>query len=412
MEKIKIIIKFSLVFYFFFSKLLFSQGKSIEKTDLYIPFLLDKNIGLVVNQNSNISNVHLIDSLIALGLNVKSIFSPEHGFNVNFAAGENIKNEFYKNIPIFSLYGKKKKPSSKMMSNLDVILFDIQDVGVRFYTYISTLHYVMESCAENSVPLIVLDRDNLHSNYVDGPILNKEFKSFVGMHPVPVLYGMTIGEYALMINGEYWLADSLICDLKLIKFQEKINYLLTDSLLPFPPSPNLKTNLAIKLYPTLCFFEGTSISVGRGTDFPFQVIGAPEYKDKNLEKLVNNTNDYIDPVRYSFYPISREECKKPKFENEDCFGVKFNLISNQMNIKKIENLSFSKIDIDLIIQFYKNFPKHKTFFSSFFNTLAGNSTFQKKIKSGWSPEEIRSSWNKDIEGFLEIRKKYLLYPRN
>ena len=412
MEKIKIIIKFSLVFYFFFSKLLFSQGKSIEKTDLYMPFLLDKNIGLVVNQNSNISNVHLIDSLIALGLNVKSIFSPEHGFNVNFAAGENIKNEFYKNIPIFSLYGKKKKPSSEMMSNLDVILFDIQDVGVRFYTYISTLHYVMESCAENNVPLIVLDRDNLHSNYVDGPILNKEFKSFVGMHPVPVLYGMTIGEYALMINGEYWLVDSLICDLKVIKFQEKINYLVTDSLLPFPPSPNLKTNLAIKLYPTLCFFEGTSISVGRGTDFPFQVIGAPDYKDKNIEKLINNTNDYIDPVRYSFYPISREECKNPKFENEDCFGVKFHLISNQMNIKKIENLLFSKIDIDLIIQFYKNYPKNKIFFSSFFNTLAGNSTFQKKIKSGWSAEEIRSSWNKDIEGFLEIRKKYLLYPRN
>ncbi len=398
-------IRFNLLFYFFFSSFLFSQNRSIEKTELYVPQLNKKKIGLVVNQNSKIEQTHLIDSLINLGLNVKSIFAPEHGFEVNFGAGEKIKNDLYRNIPVYSLYGYNKKPSSELINDLDIVLFDIQDVGVRFYTYISTLHYVMEACAENNVPLIVLDRDNLNSNYVDGPVLDPNFKSFVGMHKVPVLYGMTIGEYALMINGENWLPDSLICDLNVIAFSNKLDYFLSDSLLSFPPSPNLKTNLAIKLYPTLCFFEGTVVSVGRGTDFPFQILGSPHYEDKISEY---NFDNQIDVKKYSFSPTTRIECKNPKFENEKCFGIKFSLSKKSVNLKDIKS---SSLDINLIIKFFENYPKEKDFFNSFFDKLAGNSSFQEKIKSGWSVAEIRNSWKKDIDDFLKIRKKYLLYPR-
>ena len=398
-------IGFNLLFCFFLSSFLFSQNKSIERTELYLHYLNNKKIGLVVNQNSMIKETHLIDSLINLGFNVKSIFAPEHGFKINFGAGEKIKNDLYRGIPIYSLYGDNKKPTSKSLNNLDIILFDIQDVGVRFYTYISTLHYVMEACAENNIPLIVLDRDNLNSNYVDGPVLKSSFKSFVGMHKVPVLYGMTIGEYALMINGENWLKDSLICDLTVISFYKKKDYMLTDSILAFPPSPNLKSNLAIKLYPTLCFFEGTVLSVGRGTDFPFQVLGAPEYENKILDNLGNNINDQIEVKKHSFFPTSRKECKNPKFENKHCFGVKFGLSNKSIHLKSLP------IDVDLIINFFKAYPIKEDFFNSFFDKLAGNSSFKNKIKSGWSAEKIRESWKEDINNFLKIRKKYLLYPR-
>ena len=400
---------FNFLFCFFLSLFIFSQNKSIERTELYFPNLSNKKIGLVVNQNSKIKETHLIDSLINLGFNVKSIFAPEHGFKINFGAGEKIKNDLYRNIPIYSLYGDKKKPSSELINDLDVILFDIQDVGVRFYTYISTLHYVMEACAENNIPLIVLDRDNLHSNYVDGPILDPSFKSFVGMHKVPVLYGMTIGEYALMINGENWLSDSLICNLTIIKFSKKLDYFLTDSIISQPPSPNLKSNLAITLYPTLCFFEGTVLSVGRGTDFPFQIIGSPYYKNKTFTGFgSNNICDQIEIEKYSFFPSSRIECKSPKFENKQCFGVRFFLSNQNFNLKK---LTSSPLDIDVIISFYERYPKDQIFFNSFFDKLAGNSSFKDKIKSGWSAEKIRKSWMKDINDFLKIRKKYLLYPR-
>ena len=401
--------KFNLLFLFFLSSFLFSQNKSIEKTESYVSFLEKKKIGLVVNQNSKIKKKHLIDSLINLGFNVKAIFAPEHGFKINFGAGEKIKNDFYRNIPIYSLYGDNKKPSYELMKDLDVMLFDIQDVGVRFYTYISTLHYVMESCAENNVSLIVLDRDNLNSNYVDGPVLNSNFKSFVGMHKVPVLYGMTIGEYALMINGEKWLSDSLICDLRVIAFSEKLDYFSSKSIDFEPPSPNLKSHLSIKLYPTLCFFEGTVVSVGRGTDFPFQILGAPHYKDKILENKVNSIFNNVNIERCSFLPVSRNESKNPKFKNTECFGVKF-VLSNKKT--SLSDFTSSPLDINIIIQFYQNFPNKNIFFNSFFDKLAGNSSFQKKIKSGWSAEEIRYSWKQDIDDFLNIRKKYLLYPRD
>ena len=400
---------FNFIFCFFLSLFLFSQNKAIEVTELYFPYLSNKKIGLVVNQNSKIKETHLIDSLINLGLNVRSVFAPEHGFKINFGAGEKIKNDLYRNIPIYSLYGDKKKPSSELINDLDVILFDIQDVGVRFYTYISTLHYVMEACAENNIPLIVLDRDNLHSNHVDGPVLDLNFKSFVGMHKVPVLYGMTIGEYALMINGENWLPDSLICDLTIIPFSKKLDFFLTDSFLFHPPSPNLKSNLAITLYPTLCFFEGTVLSVGRGTDFPFQIIGAPYYKNKNFTHLDGNSiYNQIEIEKYSFVPNSRIECKSPKFENKKCFGVRFFMSNQNFNLKELVS---SPLDIDVIINFYEEFPKDQIFFNSFFDKLAGNSTLKEKIKSGWSVDKIRKSWMKDINEFLKIRKKYLLYPR-
>ena len=401
-------ISFNLLFCFFLSSFIYSQNKSIDITELYLPHLANKKIGLVVNQNSKINDTHLIDTLINLGFDIKSIFAPEHGFKINFGAGEKIDDDLYKKIPIYSLYGDNKKPSPNLLKDLDVILFDIQDVGVRFYTYISTLHYVMESCAENSIPLIILDRDNLNSNYVDGPVLNSNFKSFVGMHNVPVLYGMTIGEYALMINGEKWLSDFLVCDLKVVKFSKKLDYFLTDSILKFPPSPNLKSNLAIKLYPTLCFFEGTVLSIGRGTDFPFQILGCTDYKNINLKNLDSNFCDEIEIEPYSFSPSSRIECKNPKFENKECYGVKFFLATQSINLSHV---SFSPLDIDLIIRAFKNYPDNNKFFNSFFNKLAGNSSFQRKIKSGWSAEEIKKSWEKDINRFLKIRSKYLLYPR-
>lgn len=401
-------IRFNLLFYFFLSSFIYSQNKSIDRTELYLSHLNNKKIGLVVNQNSMINDTHLIDTLINLGFDIKSIFAPEHGFKVNFGAGEKINDDLYRNIPIYSLYGDNKKPTADLVSDLDVVLFDIQDVGVRFYTYISTLHYVMESCAENSIPLIILDRDNLNSNYVDGPVLNSTFKSFIGMHNVPVLYGMTIGEYALMINGEKWLSNFLTCDLKVVMFSKKLDYFLTDSVLRFPPSPNLKSNLAIKLYPTLCFFEGTVLSIGRGTDLPFQILGCTDYEKINLKNLDSNFYDEIEIEAHSFFPKSRVECMNPKFENEKCFGVKFSLANQNINLR---NVSFSTLDIDLIIRAFKNYPDNKKFFNSFFNKLAGNSSFQRKIKSGWSAEEIKKSWEKDINNFLEIRKKYLLYPR-
>lgn len=395
-------VSFKLFFWSLIPLFIFTQNKSIDHPELYLPYLVKKKIGLVVNQNSKIDNIHLIDSLIKLGINVKSIFAPEHGFKINYGAGEKIKNESFKNIPIYSLYGDKKKPSSTLLENLDLILFDIQDVGVRFYTYISTLHYVMEACAETKTPLIVLDRDNLNSNYVDGPVLDLNYSSFVGMHQVPVLYGMTIGEYALMINGENWLSDSLKCDLKVIPFPKKNNYYITNSQLNVSPSPNLKTNFSIFLYPTLCFFEGTVISIGRGTDYPFQVLGAPELDGIMLS---HDFSEYFYSNEFSFTPKSRMESKNPKFKNKECFGLKFFLNNDSISIK------YNQIDLDLIINTYLAYPKENVFFNSFFNKLAGNSTLMKKIKLGWDSERIRNSWATELNDFLKIREKYLLYKR-
>ena len=251
-----------------------SQVPGIYDLNNYLPFLKNKKIGLVVNQTSVINNSHLLDTLVSLGIDVISVFSPEHGFSGTLNAGEYFNDSIYnQSIPIISLYGKNKELKDDDLKNIDVMIFDIQDVGVRFYTYISTLHYVMEGCAKNNIKLIVLDKPNPHVHYVDGPVLDADYSSFVGMHPVPIVYGMTIGEYALMINGEGWLTDNRICDVIIIK---NLLYSRNSSItydFPVPPSPNLRNMNAVLLYPSLCLFEGTLISVGRGSDSPFEIFG-------------------------------------------------------------------------------------------------------------------------------------------
>ena len=361
----------------------FSQKIGIDNTSEYVPLLYKKTIGLVVNKSSVINDVHLIDTLISLGLNVKKIFSPEHGFDSQLSAGEYVHDSTYNDtIPIISLYGKNKKPKYSDLNDLDVLVFDIQDVGVRFYTYISTLHYVMEACAENELELIVLDRPNPHANYIDGPILQESFSSFVGMHPVPIVYGMTIGEYALMINGEQWLKHNIICNLSVVKIQDYDREKILD--ISFNPSPNLKSMLSIFLYPSLCLFEGTIVSVGRGTDYPFEIYGAPFFK-----------------TNFSFTPQSNTGSKNPKHQNKLCYGVHLkhtDYTPNRINLSYILNAYYMAND-DIKQQFFNNF----------FSKLAGNNKLRLQIENNVSENLIRKSWKKDLKKFSKVREKYLLY---
>ena len=310
-----------------------------ESTTAYLSLLAHKKIGVVANHTSMIKNTHLVDSLISLSIDVKKVFSPEHGFRGNADAGEQVKSNIdpKTGVPIISLYGKNKKPLPGQVKDLDVIIFDIQDVGARFYTYISTMHYVMEACAENNIDFIVFDRPNPNGHFIDGPILEKEHTSFVGMHPVPIVHGMTVGEYAQMINGEGWLKDSIKCDLTVIKaknYNHKIHYKL-----PLKPSPNLPNMSAIYLYPSLCLFEGTPISVGRGTDLPFQILGHPQIKSDS----------------YSFTPKSTAGAKHPKLLNEKCYGYNLSPLGNfYMREEK-------RINLFWLINIYKNFPQKKGF---------------------------------------------------
>ena len=355
----------------------------IERTSLYLPYLKNKKIALVVNQSSILKKMHLVDSLIKLGINIEKIFAPEHGFRGKADAGEKIQDskDELTGITIKSLYGSNKKPKPKDLENIDCILFDLQDVGVRFYTYISTLHYIMESCAENNIQLVVLDRPNPNGHYVDGPVLEAKHKSFVGMHSVPVVHGMTIGEYAKMIDGEYWLKDSAQCNPKIIKcanYNRNKPYSLS-----IAPSPNLKSDQAIALYPSLCFFEGTDISVGRGTEDPFTIYGHPSF---NMD--------------YSFTPIPREGAKHPKHNKKQCFGVDLKAFPTPMN----------QLNIDWLIEAYRLYEPKEEFFNNFFNLLAGTSKLKSQIKEGLNAEEIRSSWKEDLELFQKVRAKYLCYP--
>ncbi|RPG57962.1 MAG: DUF1343 domain-containing protein [Flavobacteriales bacterium TMED191] len=366
--------------------LLLAQKPGIYDIDNYINKLKNKNIGLVVNHSSVLNKTHLVDTLLSLSIDINYIFSPEHGFGGNFNAGEYVENSEYNGIPTISLYGKNKEIQDIYLQDIDVILFDLQDVGVRFYTYISTLHYVMEACAKNDVNLIVLDRPNPHANYVDGPLLDKNFASFVGMHEVPVVYGMTIGEYSLMINGEGWLQGSLVCSMEVV---ENIDYNRSSKIkYEIPPSPNLRSLSAILLYPSLCFFEGTVVSVGRGTNQPFQIYGAPFF----------DTN-------YQFIPRSNFGANNPKYNNEKCFG--FDLRNYYLD----NDVILDQINLDFLINSYRLAPKNikSEFFNSFFNTLAGNDKLQMQLINNVSIIDIRESWAEDIKEFKLIRSKYLLY---
>lgn len=359
-----------------------------ERTEIYFPWLKDKRIGIVTNHTGIIGKVHLVDSLKNAGFNIRKVFCPEHGFRGNADAGELVKNQIDSktSIPIISLYGKNKKPQVNDLADIDIILFDIQDVGARFYTYISTMHYVMEACAENNILFIVLDRPNPNGYYVDGPVLKAEFKSFVGMHEVPVVHGMTIAEFALMINGEKWLNNGIHCNMKYVSVLNYNHSKLYN--LPVKPSPNLPSLESVCLYPSLCLFEGTIISVGRGTEMPFEIIGHPE----------------LDSTGFSFTPRSIEGMSKnPPYEGIECHGYNFHdYAKNYLH-------GYGKLYFFPLLETYKLFKNKPDFFNSTFNKLAGNAELKQQIIDGWSEENIRKTWESDIIKFKNIRKKYLLY---
>ena len=358
-----------------------------ERTEKYIPLLKNKKVAIVANQTSLISHTHIVDSLLAMRINIVKVFSPEHGFRGNADAGAKVDN--YKDsktgLPLISLYGKSKKPTADILSDIDIVIFDIQDVGARFYTYISTMAYVMEACAENNIQVIILDRPNPNGHYIDGPVLEKEFSSFVGMHQVPVVHGMTIGEYAKMVNGEGWLKNGIKCNLKVIKCKNYDHN--TFYQLPVKPSPNLPSMNSIYLYPSLCFFEGTIISIGRGTSSPFEIIGHPDF---------TNGDYYFTPKKTpgaSLYP---------PFKNQECNGyfLKDFCIENKMN----------KIHLKYLIEMYNFFKNKDDFFNAFFDKLAGTDKLRLQIIAGKSEDEIRESWKAKIDEYKKIRIKYLLYP--
>ena len=359
------------------------------RTQEYFPLLQGKKTALCVNHTATIGQTHLLDTLLAAGINVVKVFAPEHGFRGDVEAGKTISHstDAKTNTPVVSIYGQNKKPTKEQLQGVDIILFDIQDVGARFFTYISTLHYIMEAAAENNVKVIVLDRPNPNGFWVDGPVLNKTYKSFVGMHPVPIAHGMTVGEYAAMINGEGWLAEKRKCNLQVIPIRGYAH--LFRYQLPSNPSPNLSSMTAVYLYPTLCLFEGTPMSVGRGTDKPFCMYGHPDFQAGNV---------YFTPK--SIAGVA---------SNPPCLGLKcrgFDLTNYAIIFLKENNF----IDINLLIEAYNNYPDKEKFFDSFFDKLAGNKTLREQIIAGKTADEIRASWKKDLDAFKLIRKKYLLYP--
>ncbi len=361
-----------------------------ERTEAYLPLLEGKAIGLVANQTSTIGEVHLVDTLLKLGVDIKRVFAPEHGFRGNVSAGKKVKDskDQLTGLSIISLYGSNYKPSAENLDGLDVVVFDIQDVGTRFYTYISTMSYMMEACAEQGISVLILDRPNPNGHYVDGPILNADFSSFVGLHQIPVVHGMTVGEYATMVNTEGWLKNSIKCDLTVVEME---NYSRKEPYeLPIPPSPNLPNQKAIYLYPSLCFFEGTVVSEGRGTDKPFQQFGYPN---------MPNGNTTYKPK--SIYGVAAN----PKFEGENCSGIDL----SDLTIDSLRNLS--QLDLDWLIETYKSYPEKEKFFKvNFFDKLAGSSELRKQIIEGKSAEEIKKTWETELLQFKMKRKKYLAYP--
>ncbi len=358
------------------------------QTQLYLPIIRGKSVALVVNQTATIGNKHLVDSLSSLGIKIKKVFAPEHGFRGDHGAGETVQSGIDETtgIQIVSLYGKNKKPSKKDLEGIDWVVFDIQDVGARFYTYISSLHYVMEACAENKVSLLILDRPNPNGFYVDGPVLDTAFHSFVGMHPVPIVHGCTIGEYAQMINGEKWLKGKVKCELKIIKMKG-YNH-LTKYQLPIKPSPNLPNMASIYLYPSLCLFEGTNLSLGRGTDFPFECIGKP---GASIGSFV-------------FVPKSiKGVAEHPPHENQTCKGFLLRKNGNEIAPK------IKKIQLNWLIDFYQSDSTKSKFFTPFFDQLAGTETLKNQIEAGMSEAQIRQTWQKGLKKYKLIRRKYLLY---
>ncbi|PUZ24683.1 DUF1343 domain-containing protein [Chitinophaga costaii] len=357
-------------------------------TASYLPLLKGKRVALLVNQTATIGPTHLVDSLLALHVNVVKILSPEHGFRGNADAGESVNNSSDEKtgLPIVSLYGGHHKATAADLSNVDILIFDIQDVGARFYTYISSLQELMEAAAENHKPLLVLDRPNPNGSYVDGPILDTAFRSFVGMQPIPIVHGMTTGEYAQLLNGEKWLAHHEQCELTVIPCLHYTHHTRYD--IPIMPSPNLPNASATYLYPSLCLFEGTPISVGRGTDKPFQQFGSPLFPDAG----------------YHFTPESRPGAKTPVLQNQRCYG--FNLQGDAGEVYKKYG---HQLQLQWLITAYQLYPDKATFFTPFFDKLAGGTQLRKQLVAGKTAAEIRASWAPGLARFKAIRKKYLLY---
>jgi uncharacterized protein YbbC (DUF1343 family) len=361
-----------------------------ERTESYLPLLEGKSVGIIANQTSVFNGVHLVDTLISSGVNVEKVFAPEHGFRGNAGAGEKVKDskDPKTGLPLISLYGNNYKPSVENLKGLDVLIFDIQDVGVRFYTYISTMSYAMEACAEQGISMIVLDRPNPNGHYVDGPVLKTAFSSFVGLHEVPVVHGMTVGEYARMVNDEGWLKKGIKCDLTVVEME---NYSRKEPyVLPINPSPNLPNQKAIYLYPSLCFFEGTVVSEGRGTEKPFQQFGYPNMPNGNT----------------SFTPKAIQGvASNPKFEGRSCSGIDLSGLSDDTLRNSLQ------LHLKWLIETYQDHPEKKSFFDkNFFDKLAGSSSLREQIVDGKTDEEIRASWQTDLLQFKMKRKRYLRYP--
>lgn len=389
------------VFVFFLTAALFTACRSEYKaapadeiiigaarSDIYLPLLRDKRVGLVVNQTSVVDSVHLVDFLLSKKVNITAIYAPEHGYKGTVERGEYIESstDSVTGIPVFSIYGRTRKPAPEMLKGIDVMVFDIQDIGVRFFTVVSTMSNVMEACAENGIKVVILDRPNPLGYYVDGPVMKPEFSNFIGLHQVPVVHGMTLGEYALMINGQGWLKDSVKCDLEVISLE---NYTHSSKYqLPVAPSPNLPDMKSIYLYPIVCFFEGAQVNEGRGTDKPFQQFGAP----------------YFTPHDHSYIPKSIPVMSlHPKFENQTCYGY-------DLSVKDITDLQdIKQVRLNYLIEFYQKSDRKELFFTDFFENLAGCDTLRKQIIAGQTEEQIRESWQADLERYKEMRKKYLLY---
>lgn len=355
-----------------------------EQIHIYVPQLKDKRVAVFANNTAALGRVHLVDILVSTKVNVVKILTPEHGFRGDVPDGDEVNNSVDEKtgIPIVSIYGdKNKKPTPAHLANVDVVLFDIQDVGTRFYTYISSLHYLMEACAENKKKVIVLDRPN-PNGFIDGPILEAENKSFVGMHPIPISHGLTIGELAKMINGEGWLEGGKKCELDVIPL---LNYKHSDSIsLPIKPSPNLPNDHAVRMYPSICLFEGTALSLGRGTQNPFEMIGHPDLKDQPFE----------------FTPVSIPTMSgKPKLENQLCHGL------DLRNVKPER-----RIVLKYLIDMYNQFPDKEKFFIPYIDKLSGTKQFKEQIKQGMTEDEIRATWAPGLEKYKEMRKKYVMYP--
>jgi len=380
----------------------FSAGADNYKS--YFSLLDNKRVGVITNQtgvvlydsifmhpdSSSVSHaegfetkrIHLVDYLLKNKINIQKIYAPEHGFRGTADAGEHVVDgkDVKTGIPILSLYGENRKPKPEQLEGIDVLVFDLQDVGARFYTYISSLHYIMESCAENNIPLLVLDRPNPNISIVDGPILEKEYSSFVGMHPIPLVHGMTIGEYAQMINRENWLKDGLRCDLKIITcagYNREMKYSLLEK-----PSPNLPNDQAINLYPSLCLFEGTNVSVGRGTEKQFQIYGSP----------------YLPKGDFSFIPVPNFGAKDPIYNGVECYGEDFT------SIPKI-----NKLELKWLLKAYNETEDKTKFFNAFFTKLAGNKKLQAQIENGLTEDEIRATWKSGLNDFKKMRRPYLIY---